>query len=46
MARAKVTRKMTRKDGKAKASINSSIKVTTSPTKVTVTASKKIVPNV
>ena len=46
MARVKVRRKMTRKDGNAKATIKSSTKITTSPEKVSIRASKKIVPNV
>lgn len=46
MARVKISRKMTRKDGKAKATIKSALKVTTSPQKVSVSSSKKITPNV
>jgi hypothetical protein len=45
-ASVKIRRKMTRKDGKAKATIKSSLKVSTSPEKVSLKASKKIVPNV
>lgn len=44
-ASVKIRRKMTRKDGKAKATIRSSLKVSTTPEKVTVQASKKIIPN-
>ena len=46
MARVRVTRKMTRKDGNAKATIKTTLKVNTSPEKTTIKASKKIVPNV
>ena len=45
-ASVKIRRKMTRKDGKAKATIKSSLKVSTSPSNVKVSSSKKIVPNV
>ena len=44
MAKVKISRKMTRKDGKAKATIKSYLKVTTSPSKASVSSSKKIVP--
>lgn len=46
MARVKISRKMTRKDGNAKATIKSSVSVKTSGNKATVKASKKIIPNV
>lgn len=37
---------MVRKDGKAKATINSALKVSSSPSSVYVASSKKIIPNV
>ena len=46
MAKATVRRKMTRKDGKAKATVKTTLKVNTSGSKTTLQASKKIVPNV
>ena len=46
MARAKVTRRMTRKDGNAKGVISSYVKVSTAGPKTTVSASKKVVPYV
>ena len=45
MARVTATRKMTRKDGNAKATVSKSVKVEASPKKVTVRQSKKVVPN-
>lgn len=45
-ASVKINRKMTRKDGKAKATIKSTVKVYTSPSKAKVSVSKKILPNV
>ena len=45
MARVRVSRAMTRKDGKAKATIRSAVSVKTSPNKSTITASRKIIPN-
>ena len=41
----KVRRKMTRKDGNAKATIVKSTKVSATPEKVTVRSSRKVVPN-
>ena len=46
MARVKISRKMTRKDGNAKATIKSALKVVANPQKVSVSSSKKITPNV
>ena len=45
-ASVKINRKMTRKDGKAKGTVKSSVKVSTSPNKAKVSVSRKIVPNV
>jgi len=45
-ASVKITRKMTRKDGKAKATVQTKTSVSTSPAKVKVSASKKVVPKV
>jgi len=41
----KAIRKMTRKDGNAKATVVKSTKVSASQSKVTVSASRKVVPN-
>ena len=46
MARVTVTRTMTRKDGKAKATVKKDVTVKTNGPKTTVRATKKIVPNV
>ena len=43
-AKVKVRRTMTRKDGNAKATISTRLAVSTSPQKVAVSASKKVVP--
>ena len=45
MARVTVTRKMTRKDGNAKATVVKNTNVESSPKKVTISKSKKVVPN-
>lgn len=45
MARVRITRSITRKDGKARATISSAVKVATSPKKSSVSISKKIIPN-
>lgn len=45
MARVRVSRTMTRKDGKAKGTIASAVSIKTSPNKSTITASRKIIPN-
>lgn len=46
MAKVTVTRTMTRKDGKAKATAKKEVNVKTSGPKTAVRATKKIVPNV
>lgn len=46
MASVTVTRTMTRKDGKAKATVKREVNVKTDGTKTTVRAKKKIIPNV
>lgn len=46
MAKVTVTRTMTRKDGKAKATVKKEVNVKTSGPKTTVRTTKKIVPNV
>ena len=43
-AKVRISRRMTRKDGNAKATIASKVKVSTSPSKTTVSASRKVVP--
>lgn len=45
MARVKVSRTMTRKDGKAKATIKSTTSIKTSQNKSAISASRKIIPN-
>jgi len=46
MARVTVKRKMTRKDGKAKATVNNRTAIKSSPNNVTISKSKKVGANV